>query len=321
MKRTIFEEEHDLFRDAVRRFAKAEIEPKIEGWNAQGISDKATWRAMGQAGFLGPAFPEEYGGGGGDFRYAAIVIEELAYMRAHALQTSLHADICTPYLLHYGTEEQRERFLKPAITGDCLVAIGMTEPGTGSDLASVQTRAIRDGDEYVINGAKTFISNGQNCDLVIVVAKTDPAVKPAHRGISLILVETDRPGFERGRKLDKLGLKGQDTSELFFNDCRVPVSNILGKEGQGFKQLMSQLQQERLVIAVTAIASCRRSLDDTIAYVKSRKAFGKSIAAFQNTQFKLAELATEGEVGPSCGDNAIAAHVAGDVLTTEASLA
>jgi len=321
MKRTIFEEEHDLFREALRRYAKQEIEPKIEGWNKAGISDRESWRKFGRAGFLGPAFPEEYGGGGGDFRYAAVVIEELAYLRAHALQTSLHADICAPYLLHYGTDAQKDKFLRGAINGDCLVAIGMTEPGTGSDLANVQTKAIRDGDEYVINGAKTFISNGQNCDLVIVVCKTDPAAKPAHRGISLILVETDRPGFERGKKLDKLGLKGQDTSELFFNDCRVPVSNLLGKEGQGFKQLMAQLAQERLVIGVTAIASCRRALDDTIAYVKSRKAFGKSIAAFQNTQFKLAELATEVEVGQAFVDKCIAALVAGEEITTEASMA
>jgi acyl-CoA dehydrogenase len=321
MKRTIFEEEHELFRDALKRYAKQEIEPKIAGWNEAGISDKESWRKLGQAGFLGPAFPEEYGGGGGDFRYAAIVIEELAYLRAHALQTSLHADICAPYLEHYGTDEQKQKFLRGAIDGTCLIAIGMTEPGTGSDLANVQTKAIRDGDEYVINGAKTFISNGQNCDLVIVVCKTDPSAKPAHRGISLILVETDRPGFERGKKLDKLGLKGQDTSELFFNDCRVPVTNLLGKEGQGFKQLMAQLAQERLVIGVTAIASCRRSLDDTIAYVKSRKAFGKSIAGFQNTQFKLAELATEVEIGQAFVDKVIAAHVSGEDCTTEASMA
>jgi acyl-CoA dehydrogenase len=321
VKRTIFEEEHDLFRQAVRRYAKAEIEPRIERWNKQHRSDKEAWQAFGAAGFLGPAMPEKYGGGGGDFRYAAIVIEELAYIRAHALQTSLHADICMPYLEHYGTEEQCEKFLRPAISGDCVLAIGMTEPGTGSDLANVQTRAIRDGDEYVINGAKTFISNGQNCGLVILVCKTDPQAQPAHRGISLILVEADRPGFERGRNLEKLGLKGQDTSELFFNDCRVPVSNVLGKEGQGFKQLMAQLAQERLVIGVTAVASCRRALDDTIAYVKSRKAFGKNIAAFQNTQFKLAELATEVEIGQAFVDKAIAALVAGEEITTEASMA
>ncbi len=321
MKRDIWSAEHELFRADFRRFARAEIEPKIADWNARGISDRETWRRMGAAGYLGPAMPERYGGGGGDFAHAAIVIEELSLLRAHALQTSLHSDICMPYLLHYGSEDQKQRFLAPAIRGECLLAIAMTEPSAGSDLAAIQTRAVRDGDDYVISGAKTFISNGQNCDLVIVVAKTDPTATPAHRGISLILVETDRPGFERGRKLEKLGLKGQDTSELFFNECRVPQSNRLGDEGGGFKYLMSQLQQERLVIAVGSIASCRRSLDDTIEYVKQRRAFGQAIAAFQNTQFKLAELATQVEIGQTFVDRLIAAHVRGDELVSEVSMA
>jgi acyl-CoA dehydrogenase len=321
MKRDIWSPEHELFRADFRRFARAEIEPKIADWNARGISDRDTWRRMGAAGYLGPAMPERYGGGGGDFAHAAIVIEELSLLRAHALQTSLHSDICMPYLLHHGSEEQKQRFLAPAIRGECLLAIAMTEPSAGSDLAAIQTRAVRDGDDYVISGAKTFISNGQNCDLVIVVAKTDPAATPAHRGISLILVETDRPGFERGRKLEKLGLKGQDTSELFFNECRVPQTNRLGDEGGGFKYLMSQLQQERLVIAVGSIASCRRSLDDTIEYVKQRRAFGQAIAAFQNTQFKLAELATQVEIGQTFVDRLIAAHVRGEELVSEVSMA
>jgi acyl-CoA dehydrogenase len=321
MKREIWSAEHELFRAELRRFVKAEIEPKIAEWNARGITDKATWRRMGAAGYLGAAMPQRYGGGGGDFLYEAIVIEELAYVRAHALQTSLHSDICMPYLLHYGSEEQKQKFLSSAVTGDCLLAIAMTEPGTGSDLASIKTRAIRDGGDYLISGAKTFISNGQNCDLVITVVKTDPDAQPPHRGISLILVETDRPGFERGKKLDKLGLRGQDTSELFFNDCRVPVGNLLGVEGQGFKQLMTQLQQERLVIAVGSIASCRRSLDDTLAYVKERHAFGQPIASFQNTQFKLAELATEVEIGQVFVDRLLAAHVRGEDLVSEVSMA
>jgi acyl-CoA dehydrogenase len=321
MKREIWSADHELFRSEFRRFARVEVEPKVAEWNARGISDKATWRKLGAAGYLGPAMPERYGGGGADFLYEAIVIEELAYIRAHALQTSLHSDICMPYLLHYGSEEQKEKFLKPAITGECLLAIGMTEPGAGSDLAGIQTRALRDGDDYVISGAKTFISNGQNCDLVIAVVKTDPEVRPAHRGISLILVETDRPGFERGKKLEKLGLRGQDTSELFFNECRVPAANLLGQEGQGFKYLMTQLQQERLTIAVTAIASCRRALDDTMAYVKQRRAFGRTIASFQNTQFKLVELATEVEIGQVFIDRLLAAHVRGEDLVTEVSMA
>jgi acyl-CoA dehydrogenase len=321
VRREIFGDEHALFRTELRRFLQAEVAPRVEGWNAAGISDRETWRKMGQAGYLGPSMPESVGGGGADFLYDAIVIEELADIRAHALQTSLHSNICMPYLLHYGTQEQQDRFLRPAIEGECLLAIAMTEPGTGSDLAAVQTRARLDGDEYVIDGAKTFISNGQNADLIIVVVKTDPDASPPHRGISLILVEADRPGFERGRNLDKLGLKGQDTSELFFNDCRVPRDNLLGEPGQGFKYLMTQLQQERLVIGVGSIASCRRSLQDTIDYVKERKAFGQSVASFQNTQFKLAELATQVEVGQSFVDRLLAAHVRGEELVTEVSMA
>ena len=321
MRREIFTEEHEQFRSEFRRFAKAEIEPRIEAWNEAGISDRDMWRKMGDAGFLGPNMPEAYGGAGADFLYDAIVMEELAYIRAHALQTSLHVDICLPYLRDFGTEAQKQKYLVPAITGECLVAIAMTEPGTGSDLANVQTRAIRDGDDYVVNGAKTFISNGQNCDLVIVVAKTDPDASPPHAGVSLLLVDCDTPGFERGRNLKKLGLKGQDTSELFFKDCRVPAENLLGQEGQGFKMLMQKLQQERLCIGISSMASCRRALDDTIDYVKERKAFGQPTAAFQNTQFKLAELETEVQIGQAFVDRLLAAHVRGDEIVSEVSMA
>jgi acyl-CoA dehydrogenase len=321
MRREIFSDEHEHFRAEFRRFAEAEILPKIEEWNTAGISDRDTWRKMGEAGFLGANQPEEYGGSGVDFLYDAIVMEELAYMRAHGLQASLHTDICMPYLTSYGSEEQKQKFLTRAISGECLVAVAMTEPGTGSDLANVQTRAIRDGDHYVVNGAKTFISNGQNCDLVIVVAKTDPDASPPHSGISLLLVEADTPGFERGRNLKKLGLKGQDTSEMFFNDCRVPAENLLGQEGQGFKMLMEKLQQERLCIGIGSIASCRRSLDDTVEYVTQRKAFGKNISGFQNTQFKLVELATEIEIGQAFVDKLLAAHVRGEEIVSEVSMA
>ncbi len=319
MKRDIFTEEHEMFRDAFRRFVKAEVEPHVEEWNAAGITPRSIWKRMGEEGYLGANAPEEWGGSGGDFLYDAIVMEELGYARAHCVQSSLHTDICMPYLEHYGTDEQKEKYYRPAIAGDCLLAIAMTEPGTGSDLANVQTRAIKDGDDYVINGAKTFISNGQNCDLVIVVAKTDPEAR--HSGISLILVDADAPGFVRGRNLDKIGLKGQDTSELFFEDCRVPRANLLGEEGKGFYYLMQQLQQERVCIGVGSMASCRRALDDTIAYVKERKAFGKSIADFQNTQFKLAELASQVEIGQVFVDRLLAAHVRGDDIVTEVSMA
>ena len=321
MRRDIFSDEHELFRGQFQRFAEAEIVPRIDEWNAQGSSDRRTWQRMGEEGFLGANAPEKYGGAGADFIYDAIVMEELAYMRAHALMMSLHSDICLPYLTAYGTEAQKEKYIPGAVAGEVILGIAMTEPSTGSDLANVQSTAIRDGDEYVVNGSKTFISNGQIGDLFVVVAKTDPAADPPHRGISLLLVESSAPGFVRGRKLDKLGLVGQDTSELFFQDCRVPVENLLGgEEGRGFYQLMQNLQQERLCIAVSSIASCRRAVDDTVHYVKERKAFGKPIAGFQNTQFKLAEMATEVEVGQAFVDRLLVAHVRGDEIVSEVSM-
>jgi len=321
MKRDIFSPDHDLFREQFRKFVEKEIAPKVAQWNERGSSDRETWRKAGAAGFLGANQPVEYGGAGGDFLYDAIVTEEMADVRAHAMMISLHSDICLPYLVHYGSEEQKRRWVPGAIAGDVLLGIAMTEPGTGSDLANVQTRARRDGDHFVINGAKIFISNGQIGDLFIVVCKTDPDATPAHKGISLILVEASTPGFVRGRKLDKLGLRGQDTSELAFEDCRVPVANVLGQEGRGFIQLMEQLQQERLSIAVSSMASCRRALADTIAYCQERRAFGQPIAAFQNTQFTLAELATQVEVGQAFTDRLLAAHVRGDDVVTEVSMA
>jgi acyl-CoA dehydrogenase len=321
VRREIFSDEHELFRAEFRRFAEAEIEPKIAGWNDAGVTDRETWKRVGEAGYLGVNAPEEYGGAAGGYLYSAIVHEELARIRAHALMIGLHSDICMPYLIAYGSEEQKRRWLPGAIAGDAILAIAMTEPGVGSDLANVQTRARRDGDHYVIDGAKTFISNGQIADLVIVVARTDADAEPPHRGLSLLVVEAQSPGFVRGRNLEKLGLKGQDTSELFFESCRVPARNLLGGEGRGFKLLMQQLQQERLVIADGSIASCRRSLEDTIEYVKQRRAFGQPIAAFQNTQFVLAELATEVEVGQAFVDKLLAAHVRGEEIVTEVSMA
>ena len=319
MRREIFGDDHDLFREQFRRFVRSEVEPHVAQWNRDGITPRAIWKRMGEEGYLGANQPVEYGGAGGDFLYDAVIMEELAYYRCHALQASLHTDICQPYLESFGTEAQKRRWLAPAIAGDCLLAIAMTEPGAGSDLAGVQTRASREGDHYVVDGSKTFISNGQNCDLVITVVKTDPGKR--HDGISLLLVEADTPGFRRGRNLDKIGLKGQDTSELFFEGCRVPVGNLLGPEGGGFKMLMQKLQQERLCIAVGSIASVRRSLDDTIAYVKERTAFGKTIGSFQNTQFKLAELETEYEIGQAFVDRLLAAHVRGEDIVKEVSMA
>lgn len=320
MQRTIFSDEHDLFRSEFRRFAEAELLPHNEGWLAAGKSDRWAWQKMGEAGFLGANQPEEYGGAGADFLYDAIIIEELADLRLHALQASLHTNICMPYLTSFANEEQKQKWLVPAILGECLLAIAMTEPSTGSDLAAISTKAIRDGDHYVLNGSKTFISCGQNADLVIVVCKTDPECSPPHDGMSLLLVEAGTPGFEKGRNLKKLGLKGQDTSEMSFSDCRVPVENILGAEGRGFKMLMQKLQQERLCIGISSIASCRRSFNDTLDYVKERTAFGKPIGTFQNTQFKLAEMATEIEVGQAFVDKLLVAHVAGEDIVSEVSM-
>jgi acyl-CoA dehydrogenase len=319
MRREIFSEEHEIFREQFRRFAEAEIAPRIPAWNAEGMSDHETWKRCGAQGFLGAAQPEAWGGGGGDFLYDAVIAEELCRIRAHGLMLSLHSDIVLPYLVTYGNEEQKRRFVFGAIQGESILGIAMTEPGAGSDLAAVQTRAVRDGDHYVLNGSKTFISNGQIGDLFVVVAKTDP--EAGHRGISLLLVEADREGFVRGRRLPKIGLKGQDTSELFFQDCRVPVANRLGAEGQGFRMLMEKLQQERLVIAVMSIASCRRALEDTLDYVRDRHAFGQPIGRFQNTQFKLAELATEVEVGQAFVDKLLVAHVRGEEIVTGVSMA
>jgi len=321
MRRDIFTEEHEMFREQARRFAENELAPKIAEWNRVGMSDRESWRKMGAAGFLGANAPAEYGGAGADFIYDAIVVEELARVRAHGLMMGLHSDVCLPYLTTYGNEEQKKRYIPGAVSGDIILAIAMTEPGTGSDLAAVQTTARHEGDSYVLNGSKMFISNGQIADLVIVVAKTEPKARPAHRGISLILVEGDSPGFVRGRKLDKLGFRGQDTSELFFEDCRVPAANLLGDEGSGFKMLMEKLQQERLVTAVGAMASARQCLDDTIAYTRQRRAFGQPIASFQNTQFKLAEMATEVEVGQAFVDRCMSAHVRGDEIVSEVSMA
>jgi len=321
MRRTLFREEHDLFREQFRRFVADEIEPRIPEWNAQGRSDREIWRRAGENGYLGACVPELYGGAGAEFTYDAIIMEEMAYARAHGMMISLHSDICLPYLLSFGSEAQKRKYVPGCVSGEILLGICMTEPAAGSDLQGLQTRAVRDGEHYVLNGAKTFISNGQIGDLFIVVARTDPHASKASRGLSLLLVEADTPGFVRGRKLDKLGLRGQDTSEIFFEDCRVPVSNRLGEEGRGFYLLMDKLQQERLCIAVASVASARRSLDDTVAYVKERQAFGQPIAHFQNTQFTLAELATEVEVGQTFVDGVIDAHVRGEDVVSEASMA
>ena len=321
MDRTLFKPEHDLFRQAFRQFVAKEVAPHQARWREQGQVDREAWRKAGAAGFLCPWLEETWGGAGGDFLMSVVIMEELAYAYESGFAMSLHSDICVPYLHTFGTDEQKQRWLPGCASGELVTAIAMTEPGTGSDLAAVKTLARRDGDEYVINGSKTFISNGQLCDLVIVVAKTEEQPKDPHKAISLFVVEAGRAGFVKGKKLEKMGMASQDTSELFFEDCRVPAANRLGTEGAGFLMLMQKLQQERLCVAVGAQAAAEQVLADTIAYAKERHAFGKPIAKFQNTQFKLVECATQVEVGRAFVDRVVEGHVAGKYLVKECSMA
>ena len=319
--RPVFDEEHALLRDSVRRFAATKIQPRFQEWEKAGIIDGSLWPAAGEAGLLCPQVPEPHGGIGGDFRHNAVVIEELAYsgFAGPATDFSVHSDVCCGYLLHYGTEEQKKKWLPRMVAGQSVCAIAMTEPGTGSDLQGIRTRGVRDGDEYVISGQKTFISNGQMCDLVIVVTRTNP--DGGSRVMSLFLVETDRPGFRRGRNLDKLGHLSSDTSELFFDQVRVPASNLLGFEGGAMAALMSELPQERLTIALHSIAAAQRAFDITKDYVNERKAFGQTIGSFQNTRFRLADLKADLSVGWAYVDQCLREHVRGELTTYAASTA
>ena len=317
-RRSFHSEDHHLFRDQVRKFFERELIPHLERWEAQGEIDRDFWRKAGDAGLLCATVPEAYGGLGLDFGYNAVIDEELGYAGSSA-GIGLHSDIVAPYIVAYGSEPLKQHWLPRMISGETPTAIAMTEPGAGSDLQSIKTSAVRDGDDYVINGSKTYITNGQHAELVIVVAKTDPA--GGAKGTSLILVEADRPGFARGRNLDKIGLHGQDTSELFFQDLRVPQSNLLGAEGMGFAYLMNQLPQERLGIAIGAQASAQRAFDEAVKFTKERKAFGRTVFEFQNTRFTLADLAAKLQVGWAHLDWALARHVAGKLSADEASAA
>lgn len=302
--RAVYDEEHNMFRDSVRKFFEAEAAPHRDRWNKEGKVDREFWLKCGEAGLLCPNMPEEYGGAGGDYRFCCVVNEEQVYGRAGGAGLAVHSDIVAPYILNYGNEAQRKEILPKMASGEIVGAIAMTEPGTGSDLQGIKTTAVLDGDEYVINGSKTFISNGQNCDLVVVVCKTDPAA--GAKGTSLVLVEADRAGFARGRNLDKIGQHSSDTSELFFDNVRVPKENLLGQEGAGFIYLMQELPQERLSIGIIAMAGAQRAFDITVDYVKERKAFGRAVADFQNTRFKLAEMKTELAVGWAFVDDCLA---------------
>jgi acyl-CoA dehydrogenase len=317
-RRTAFSEEHELFREQVRRFFAAELEPHLERWEQEGIADRDMWTKCGAQGLLCPTVPEAYGGLGLDFGYNAVIDEELAYIGSSAGIT-LHSDIVADYLVAYGSEAQKRHWLPRMISGETPTAIAMTEPGAGSDLQGVKTTAVKDGDDYIVNGSKTYITNGQHAELVIVVAKTDAS--QGARGTSLILVESEREGYARGRNLDKIGLHGQDTSELFFQDVRVPQSNRLGMEGMGFAYLMNQLPQERLSIACSAQAAAQRAYDEAVKFTKERKAFGRTVFEFQNTRFTLADLATRLQVGWAHLDWAIRRHIDGKLTAAEASAA
>jgi alkylation response protein AidB-like acyl-CoA dehydrogenase len=322
MRRTLFEEEHDLFRASFRRFLDKEVVPHNEEWERAGLMDRDVFAKAGAAGFLGMDVPEEHGGGGvRDFRYNLVIGEEVqrAGVNAAGLGLTLHNDICLPYFRDLTSAEQKTRWLPGICAGEQITAVAMTEPGIGSDLASMSTTAIRDGDDYVVNGAKTFITNGINADLVVTAVKTDPSQR--HKGMSLVVLERGMPGFERGRNLDKIGLHAQDTAELFFTDVRVPVGNRLGEEGEGFRYLVTNLPQERLSIAATGVAAAREAFEWTLAYCKERTAFGQPVGSFQNSRFRLAEMATEVEIAQSFIDRCVLALNAGELTAEEAAMA
>lgn len=312
-----FTDEHDTFRAMVADFVDNEVAPNHPQWEKDKLVPREAWAKAGELGMICPNFPEEYGGSGVDFLYNVIAIEELARVGATGLFLSLHGDVIAPYILHHANEEQKQAWLPGVINGTKILAIGMTEPNAGSDLAGIQATAIDKGDHYLLNGSKTFISNGYLSDLVVTVAKTDPG--KGMNGISLLMVERGMEGFERGRKLEKIGLHAQDTAELFFSDVKVPKKNLIGKEGYGFRYLMSELATERLVLAISNMRTAEAVLDWTVDYVKTRKAFGKSIGKFQNTQFALADMHTEQCAARVFLDQVVLEYMAGKKVTVEAS--
>ena len=318
LERTLFSAEHEMFRESVRRFMERELAPHHEEWEEKGEVPRWAWKKAGEQGFLCVAIPEEWGGVGADRRYSIILMEEQARLNLTGLGFALHSDIVAPYIDHYGTREQKLAWLPKMASGDAIAAIAMTEPGGGSDLQAIRTTAIRDGDEYVISGQKTFITNGQTADLFLVACKTDRS--EGARGISLVMVEADRAGFERGRRLKKLGTKAQDTSELFFNDVRVPVTNLIGEEGKGFGYMMQELAWERMHVGIQAVSCCEAAIQWTIDYTKQRRAFGKAIIDFQNSRFTLAEMKTEVQVGRVFLDRCLEAVLEGKLDTTTAAM-
>jgi alkylation response protein AidB-like acyl-CoA dehydrogenase len=320
MKRLVFEPEHEQLRETTRQYIESEVAPNAERWERERIVDRSAYVAAGKYGLIGFNMPEEYGGGGSeDFRFNVVINEELSRWGTVAPALTLQNDVVGPYFKTLATKEQKERWLPGIISGETIVAIAMTEPGAGSDLAGIRTSAVRHGDDWILNGSKTFISSGINCDLVVVVARTDP--EAGHRGFTLLVVEQDMEGFTRGRKLDKMGLHSQDTAELHFENVRVPTSNVLGQQGRGFYHLMHNLPSERLSIAISAIAGARETWRQTLQYAKDRKAFGQPIGSFQHNRFVLAEMDTELEIGEQYLDRCLRAVVDGELTAVEAAKA
>ncbi|MEQ3679919.1 acyl-CoA dehydrogenase family protein [Pseudophaeobacter sp.] len=318
-KRTLFSAEHEFFRTTVDRFIEEHIAPHHAQWEKDGQVSRALWTTAGELGFLCTTIPEEYGGAGADFLYAALVQEQMSWHNYSGPGFAVHSDIVAPYLLEYGSDALKKEWLPRMATGEMIGAIGMSEPSAGSDVKELRTTAIRDGDDYVINGQKVFITNGQLCDFIVLACKTDPAA--GARGVSLILVEASREGFTKGRNLEKVGYKAQDTSEMFFQDVRVPVTNLIGEEGRGFAQLMDQLPQERLLQAIRSTCSVEAALEWTIDYTCERKAFGGTVADFQNTRFKLAEIKSRATMLRVFLDRCLELHVAGELSAIDAAMA
>jgi acyl-CoA dehydrogenase len=319
IQRSVYREDHELLRASARRFFERECAPRQAQWDAAGQVDRETWLKAGREGLLCLTVPTEYGGGGGDFGHTAVVAEELQHAGLSGWSLSVHSDIVAPYIVRLGTPEQKQRWLPRICSGECIMAVAMTEPGSGSDLKGIRTTAQRDGDEFIINGSKTFISNGLQCDMVVVVCKTDPAA--GAKGVSLIMVEAERPGFRRGRKLNKVGQPAADTAEMFFDNVRVPVANLLGTENQGFIHLMEELPQERLIIAVYTAAKLERMLEHTVDYVKGRHAFDQTVWDFQNTKFKLADIKAQACAVRTLVDYYIAEHMRRKLTVQEAAIA
>jgi acyl-CoA dehydrogenase len=321
VRSNLYNSDHESFRATFRKFVEKEILPYHEQWEEKGQVPRELWKCAGSEGFLCPWLPEEYGGAGADFLYSCVIAEELATAGTHGPGFVLHSDIVVPYIFSFGTEEQKKRLLPGCATGEIITSLGMSEPNAGSDLAAIRTAATKKNGNYVVNGSKIFISNGQICDLIVAAVKTNPSADPPHDGVSMMIIEAKSKGFVRGKNLKKMGMKAQDTSELFFEDCEVPAANLLGKEGAGFKYMMQKLQQERLVIAIGAQGAAERCLALAKDYVLTRKAFGKPISKFQNTQFVLAEVATDIALGRAFLDRLISDHVKGEDVVDQASMA